>query len=570
VDGGSDGIVSSEAERSFSASWWLVDELVRSGMTDACVSPGSRSTPIALALWRHPHVRVTVHLDERASGFFALGLAKATARPVAVACTSGTAVAELLPAVVEASMSRVPLVLLTADRPPELRGVGANQTIDQPEIYGTFVADSIDAEVPGDRQEEAYWRGLGAGAIRDMLGPPLRPVHVNLPFREPLVPGPVELPASAPPGSTPELVEAAAPEEVEAFRREIASTARGVIVAGSLRERSPAVVELARRAAWPLVADPTSGSRVPGAFAAGQLLLADERFSQAHVPDVVVQLGAAPTSRAGQSLVARCGRLVIVDPDRLVADPNRRAERVITADLVTLVEGALGGLDPRPETPWLHDWLEADARARAAVDRTLDGWDEPAEARVARDVAGALPDGTVLVVGSSMPVRDLDACMRPREGITVIANRGASGIDGFVSTALGVAAAGAPTVALCGDLTFLHDVGSLVWLARRGPGATFVVLDNGGGTIFSFLAQRELPELDELFTTPHGVDLGAVCASAGVGHTRVERSADLVPALERSMRTAGVGVVHVVVDAELNRARHAELATAVADALALG
>lgn len=559
--------MTSEAERSFAASWWLVDELVRSGMTDACVSPGSRSTPIALALWRHPHVRVTVHLDERASGFFALGLAKATARPVAVACTSGTATAELLPAVVEASMSRVPLVLLTADRPPELRGVGANQTIDQLEIYGTFVSTSIDAEVPGDRQEEAYWRGLGAQAIGGTLGPPRRPVHVNLPFREPLVPGPVELPASAPPDSTPELVEAPEPEEVEALRREIASTARGLILAGSLRETSPAVVELARRAAWPLVAEPTSDSRVPGALAAGQLLLADGRFSQAHVPDVVVQLGAAPTSRAGLSLVARCRRLVIVDPDHLVADPNRRAERVLNADLATFVEDALGRLDPRPETPWLHDWLEADARARTAVDRALDGWDEPAEGRVARDVAGALPDGTVLVVGSSMPIRDLDAYMAPRDGLAVIANRGASGIDGFISTALGVAAARSPTVALCGDLTFLHDIGSFLWRARRGPDVTFVVLDNGGGTIFSFLAQRELPELDELFTTPHGVDLGAVCVSAGVGHQRVERSADLVPALERSMGTAGIGVVQVVVDAELNRSRHAEIAAAVRDAL---
>ncbi len=557
----------SEAERSFAACWWIVDELVRCGLTVACVSPGSRSTPIALALWRHPSVRVHVHLDERASAFFALGAAKATGRPVAVACTSGTAAAELLPAVVEASMSRVPLVLLTADRPPELRGVGANQTIDQVGLYGTYVSASIDAEVPGDRPDESFWRQIAGDAIRSTLGPPLGPVHVNLPFREPLVPGPVELPASTPSGSAPELVASPEPEEVEQLRLELASTARGVMLAGSLREPSRAVIELARRAAWPLVAEPTSGLRVPGALAAGQLLLADERFASAHAPDVVLQLGAAPTSRAGLGLVAHARRLVIVDPDHLVADPHRRAAWTVRADLASVAEETLERLEARAETPWLHDWLEADARARTALDAAMDGWEEPSEGRVARDLSAALPDGSVLVVSSSMPVRDLDASMAPREGLGVVANRGASGIDGFVSTVLGVADAGRPTVALCGDLSFLYDAGSLLWSARRGHEATFVVLNNGGGTIFSFLGQKDLPELDELFTTPHGLDLGVVCAAAGAGHERVERSADLVPAVRRAMSARGVRVVEVVVDAERNRAHHAELAAIIARAL---
>lgn len=557
----------SEAERSFAACWWIVDELVRLGMEHACLSPGSRSTPIALALWRHPSVRVHVHLDERASAFFALGLAKATGRPVAVACTSGTAAAELLPAVVEASMSRVPLVLLTADRPPELRGVGTNQTIDQVGLYGTYVSASIDAEVPGDRPEESFWRQIAGDAIRGTLGPPLGPVHVNLPFREPLVPGPVELPASTASGSTPELVASAEAEEVERLRLELSSTVRGVMLAGSLRESSRAVIELARRAAWPLVAEPTSGLRVPGALAAGQLLFADEGFASAHAPDVVLQLGAAPTSRAGLGLVARARRLLIVDPDHLVADPHRRAAWTVRADLASVAEETLEGLEPRAETPWLHDWLEADARARTVLDAAMDGWEEPSEGRVARDLSAALPDDSVLVVSSSMPVRDLDASMAPREGLRILANRGASGIDGFVSTVLGVAAAGRPTVALCGDLSFLYDAGSLLWSARRGHEATFVVLNNGGGTIFSFLGQKDLPELDELFTTPHGLDLGAVCAAAGAGHERVERSADLVPAVRRAMSAPGVRVVEVVVDAERNRADHAEVAAIVARAL---
>lgn len=558
----------SEAERAFRAAWFLVDELVRCGVEHACLSPGSRSTPIALALGRHPGVRVHVHLDERSSAFFALGLAKATARPVVVACTSGTAAANFLPAVVEASMSRAQLVLLTADRPPELRGVGANQTIDQLELYGRYVQTFVDAPVPGDLGDESTWRGIGDEAIRGSMGPPPGPAHLNLPYREPLVPGSVAIPASPGPGSTPEIVEGPEPEEVEALRREIGSSSRGAIVAGSLRETPPQAVELARRVGWPLLAEPTSGLRVPGALRAGQFLLANARFASSHVPEVVLQLGGAPTSRPGLAFVGRAGRLVIVDQDHVVADPSRVAAWTVRADAAGFLEEVLADLRPRMETPWLRAWLDADTLARRAVDELIDGWDEPFEGRVARDLAASLPDGSVLAVGSSMPVRDLDAYMLPRTGLGVLANRGASGIDGFVSTALGIAAGRRPTYALMGDLTFLHDVGGLMWNAGRGLDAVLAVVNNGGGAIFSFIEQRELPELEELFTTPHGLDLGAVCRTAGAGHVRVERAADLAPAVARARAERGVQVVEIVVDAERNVARHAEVHATVAAALA--
>lgn len=560
----------SEADIALACMSAFVEQLVSCGLTDGCVSPGSRSTPLALALRRSPDVRIHLHLDERASAFFALGLAKASARPVVLACTSGTAAAEYLPAVVEASMTRVPLLVLTADRPAELRNVGANQTIEQPGIYGPYVRSSVDAEVPGDRPEAGYWRDLAERAWAGAVSHPPRPVHVNLPFREPLVPGPEPFELEA--GEPARTGAAGGPphpssEDVAGLAEIIEQHERGVIVAGSLRLAGPHVLELADAARWPLLAEPTSGLRVPGALAAPAVLIADERFATTHVPDIALQLGAAPTSRAGLALVAAARRLLIVDPDDEIADPQRRAEARMRVGVDPLAVSVAGRLAERGDGPWSRAWVEADAAARRTVDDVLAGWEEPFEGRVARDLAGALPAGATLVVGSSMPVRDLDLFMAPRHGLRVLANRGASGIDGLVSTVLGVSAAGGPTVGLLGDLSLLHDVGSLLWSARRGLDAVLVVPNNGGGTIFSFLAQRDLPELEELFTTPHGLEIGAICSAAGAGHVRVDRAADLVPAVERAFAASGVHVVEVAVDAELNRRRHAEAQAAVAAAL---
>jgi 2-succinyl-5-enolpyruvyl-6-hydroxy-3-cyclohexene-1-carboxylate synthase len=557
----------SEADRAFAAAWWVVDDLVRFGMEHATVSPGSRSTPIALALRRHPNVEVHVHLDERAAAFFALGIAKSTGRPVAVACTSGTAAAELLPAVVEASMARATLVLLTADRPPELRGVGANQTIDQVELFAGYVRASIDAPVPGEVPQEETWHELVLELTRASMGLPPGPVHLNLPFREPLVGAPMSLPAALPSGTEFTLSAVPEPEEFDALERELTSTARGLILAGSRRESPSTLPELARRAGWPLLAEPTSNLRVPGALSAAQFLLADPRFANEHVPDAVVQFGAAPTSSVGLELVRRAGRLVIVDQDHLVADPHRKAAWTLRAEPAGFVPDLLAGSSTDVDSAWLRAWREADHQARAVVDATIDAWDEPYEGRIARDVAASLPDGSSLVVGSSMPVRDLDAYMVPRAGLGVLANRGASGIDGFVSTALGVSSTGVPTTALCGDLTLLHDVGSLIWSASRGYDGVFVVPNNDGGIIFSFLPQRDLPELEELFTTPHGLDLGAVCQAAGAGHVRVERAADLVPAILRGHDAGGVQIVEVPIDRARNVQMHAEVQAAVGAAL---
>lgn len=557
----------SEGDVALACARTFVGELERSGLTDACLSPGSRSTPIALALARNERIRVHVHLDERASAFVALGLAKASNRPVAVACTSGTAAANLFPAVVEAWMARVPLILLTADRPPELRGVGANQTIDQVKLFGRYVPWFTDAPLPAQGPDAMRtWVLLGHETYRQACRP--GPVHLNLPYREPLVPAGDHVSlgtvgtafAGASLGEGP----LAGEEDVEAFVDAAAGVERGLVYLGSLRTPSPVIVELATRLGWPVIAEPTSGLRVPGALRAGQFLVSNERFLEAHRPEVVVQFGAAPTSRAALGLVGAAERLLIVDPDDLIADPHRRAERRFVVNAGQLAYGVAPRLPGDAGGAWLQAWLAADERARDAVDATIDAWDEPFEGRIARDVAASIPDGGVLVVGSSMPVRDLDAYMLPRRGLRVLANRGASGIDGFVSTAMGVAASGVSTTALCGDLTLLHDVGSLVWSAGRGYNGVFVVPDNRGGVIFSFLPQRDLPELEELFTTPHGLDLGAVCRAARTGHVRVERATDLTPAIERARDAGGVHVVEVPIDRTRNVARHVEVEAAVA------
>jgi 2-succinyl-5-enolpyruvyl-6-hydroxy-3-cyclohexene-1-carboxylate synthase len=548
----------------------LVDGLVSQGLEHACVSPGSRSTPLALALSRHPGVSVHVHLDERSSAFFGLGLAKATGRPVAVACTSGTAAANLFPAVVEASMSRTPLVLLTADRPPELHGVGANQTIDQRELFGGYVKRFVEAGVAGEHPDLAQWFAVGRAAADVARRHAPGPAHVNLPFREPLAPSGDDIEIGHHDPLSPGSGRAGARTrrtDVETLAERMKGVQRGVLLAGSLRRDASPVVDLARTLGWALIAEPTSGLRISGALSAGAFLLASESFLSSHVPELVVQVGAAPTSRAGLAFVADSKRLIIVDPDRLVADPARHASLRLEADPASLSRALLRRIESREDSAWWRGWEEADRIARRAVDHLVDSWVEPFEGRVARDLAACLPDGATLVVGSSMPARDLDAYMRPRLGIRVLGNRGASGIDGFVSTALGVAASGAPTFALMGDLTLLHDASGLLWSAARGHDAVFVVPNNDGGAIFSFLEQRGLPEFADLFVTPHGLDLSKVAAGAGARHALVERGADFGPTVIEASRSGGTWIVEVPSDRDLNVARHLEVDAAVASAL---
>ncbi|HEX3213002.1 MAG TPA: 2-succinyl-5-enolpyruvyl-6-hydroxy-3-cyclohexene-1-carboxylic-acid synthase, partial [Actinomycetota bacterium] len=570
-----------------------MDELARAGVTDACLAPGSRSAPLALALAEHPGVRVHVHLDERSAAFFALGAAKRSGRAVVVLCTSGTAAANFHPAVLEADLARVPLLVLTADRPPELRGTGANQATDQLKLYGSAVRWFCEVGVPGDDPGAGrYWRSLASRAWAEATGPPAGPVHLNLAFADPLVPlGPPAAaqgarlggePAAgraggAPWTAAPAGVRSAAPGDVAGLAKAVRANPRGVLVAGWGADLDPAAADaFAAASGWPVLADPLSGARRgPAAISTYDGLLRAPGFAAAHRPGLAVRVGGSPTSKALTGWLDESVPQVLVDPSGGWADPARAAALLLSADPSALLAATAALLAPGPgrhpgagdaSSPWLRDWLEAERLAREAIDGLLDEWVEPFEGRVARDLVGWMPGGGTLVVGSSMPVRDVDAFARPRDGLRFVANRGLSGIDGFVATALGGAAAtDEPVAALCGDLTLLHDASSLLGAAGRPRGATLVVVDNDGGGIFSFLPQASAmgaEHFERFFGTPHGVDLAALAAVHRIPVRRVKLTGDLPTALEGR----GPRLVLATTDRSGNVAVHEEIHAAVAAA----
>jgi 2-succinyl-5-enolpyruvyl-6-hydroxy-3-cyclohexene-1-carboxylate synthase len=587
----------------------FVDELIRCGLREVVLAPGSRSAPLAMAL--HDRyaaggpLRLHVRIDERTAAFLALGLAKASGRPAAVLCTSGSAAANFHPAVIEADESGVPLLLLTADRPPELRGTGANQTIDQLHLYGGAVRWFTDVGVPEARPGmNAYWRSLACrawAAASGAAGGFPGPVQVNLPLRDPLVPGSAD-PGGRPPGppdrhSAPSGGEPPRPgqlgdqpgwvESLEgrpgeaAWTRlagetspgtpgalELPWTEKGVVLAGDEAAQAGTLAALAEQAGWPVLAEPSSGERRgSAALTAYQYLLDDPKFTAAHPPDLVISAGRPGLSRGQLGFLRQAAghgaRTVVLTqgPGRW-ADPARSATDV--AARVRLADGPPPGRPAR----WLRRWQQADAAARGAVDAILAGEAGLTEPRLARDLAAALPDGALLWAASSLPIRDLDRHMAARAGLRVLASRGASGIDGLISAASGAAlahqaAGGGPAVALLGDLAVLHDSPGLF----AGPGdprpdLVIVVASNDGGGIFSTLEPAAFPDsFERVFGTPHGARLSALAAAAGLPYQELRAAADLPAAL----RGSGLRIVEVpagrAAGAALRRRLH-EAATA--------
>lgn len=570
----SDGVVQFEAIEA------LICGLVAGGVRHVVVAPGSRSTPLAVVAARHVELTVDVVLDERSAAFRALGAARGNGRPAAVVCTSGSAVAHLHPAVLEAHHGRVPLVVVTADRPPELLDTGAGQTIDQAKIFGEALRWYYSTGV-ADATSLATYAPVGVRAAVLASGPVAGPVHLNVALREPLLPTTT---APTPPISVLETVRdtpVIADSLVDAVAARVRGVERGAIVAGWGITNPAGVEALARALGWPLLADAISNVRVgPNVVSTYEALVRDDRFAEAHCPEVVLRFGAPLTSKVTGQWLRAAPEQVVVDGDDAWLDPHRTATVHVRADAgalaarLALVFAGGGFRSPNaPPSKWLAAWRDAERRARNRIDSILDADEVLFDGRIARDTMRALPDGAQLFVASSMPVRDLEWFASPRGGVRVHANRGVNGIDGLVSTAVGVAiGSNAPTVALLGDLALLHDSNGLLGLGpegRRGSEVdlTFVVVDNDGGGIFSFLPQAELlepAEFERLFGTPHGVDLAALFALHAIPIATPTTASAFDEALRAALADGGIRAVLVRTDRIANVGRHRAIWEAVA------
>jgi 2-succinyl-5-enolpyruvyl-6-hydroxy-3-cyclohexene-1-carboxylate synthase len=595
----------------------FVDELARCGLRDACTSPGSRCTPLVLSLAGDERMRCHSHIDERCAGFFALGLAKATGLPVAIACTSGTAVAELSPAVVEAHEARVPLIVLSADRPPELRDVGAGQTIDQLKIFGGFAKWFFEVGTHGAGAERVRWmRALACRAFWTAQGGRPGVVHLNFPLREPLVcEEPVEPAGEGRASGAPFVTRSqGAFEATTASSRLgelIGSARRGVLVAGRHERDTPlgrAASAFCELAGWPLLADPMSGARrADAAIAHYDALLREPAFAREHVPDVVVRVGDLPVSKPLRTWLASLTgvRQVTLDPEGAWQDPEGALWDAIPAEpAATLAALADAFRSPQPddsvdstyrradstERDWLASWRSADERAAEAILGVLggSGLSEPA---VTAELGVLLPEEATLFAASSMPVRDIETFWPARpDPPRVLCNRGANGIDGTVSSAFGVAAAGdGPVVLLIGDVALAYDVGGLLAASRLDLKLTIVLLNNEGGGIFDFLPvsgaplarEQEQPigdisqtgdtDAQDIYTrhiaTPTGLDFAKAASLYGLSHEAVTDVASFRAALERALALPNSAIVEVRTERRANVELHRLVWSAVSGTL---
>jgi 2-succinyl-5-enolpyruvyl-6-hydroxy-3-cyclohexene-1-carboxylate synthase len=517
---------------------------------------------MALALAQRTDIVVHVFLDERSAAFAALGIGCASGVPGVLLCTSGTAATHFHAAVVEAHQSGVPLLVITADRPPELHGVGAPQTIEQTNLYGGAVRWFHDPGVADD-DTRASWRSVASTAWGRAHGMSAGPVHLNLPFSEPLL------------GASGLLPEAESPVSLvsPSFDLEglvgLLDAVNGIIVAGNGVDRPEAVQALADATGWPVLADPLSGCQtLDAAIVRFDAILRHSAFALGHRPAAVLQLGMPPASKVLSLWLAKSGaKQVAVSPVGLISDPNLVGAQQVHAPLGDLCAQLAAVLPGGRSKEWHDGWIAADRVARSALDVVLDAEQCLSEPGTARAVTASMPAGGHLVVASSMPVRDVEWFGAQRGDITVHSNRGANGIDGVIATAIGVAiGSGAPTAVLLGDVAFCHDLSSLAALQSRGLDLTIVVTDNDGGAIFSFLPQASaLPadRFEKLFGTPHGTDIVEVARALGLRAYTAKSGRDLAAAFDEN----DVSVVRVASSRRENVDVHARLNDAVVAAL---
>jgi 2-succinyl-5-enolpyruvyl-6-hydroxy-3-cyclohexene-1-carboxylate synthase len=565
----------------------FAEELARCGMRHAVLSPGSRSTPLALALWRQEEIETTVIVDERSAAFFALGAAQASGAPVAILCTSGTAAANFHPAVCEADHSAVPLLVLTADRPPELRGIGAGQAIDQLKLYGDSVRWFCEVGThTADDDGLLHLRSTACRAFAAARGETRPgPVHLNFPLREPLAPLPEAGSVTATDplalnGRDTRPLTAVTPIDMEPSQflldevaSHIAEAPVGVIVAG--RQLDPELREplahLAATAGYPILAEPTSQLRCgphdrSHVVTAYDLLLRDERFRETASPELVLRFGEMPTSKPLRSWLAESGAdQIVVDPLGDWNEPTRRAAAILRADPTELAAGWSARLGEDRPPPAM--WLEAERVAREAIEAELNEGSQLTEPGLQLALADAYADGELVYTASSMPIRDQEAFLpSTATDVTFLCNRGANGIDGLISSGIGAAHATArPMTIVTGDLGLLHDLGGLAALRDLSTPVRIVVIDNDGGGIVHFLPQQEAlenAEFEPLLGTPRGIDTAKAAALFDLPHHRLDSLTDLPEAL-----AAGTALIELKTDRHANLALHRRLTDRVSAAI---
>jgi len=551
----------------------LVDEWLHCGVRHAVVSPGSRSTPIALEIANRQEIEMHIFHDERSAAFAALGIAKASGVPAILVCSSGTAAVEFHPAVVEAHHSETPILICTADRPAELQGVGAPQTIDQRNLYGVAVRKFVNAEVAND-SESHTWRHIARDLFATSLGDVQGPVHLNLRFREPLM----GFATSLPPRSASDVVitkKVALPSS-RSLRKlnKVLESENGVIIAGPENYRVESILRLAETLGWPIIADPRSGTRVPNKFvvAGADAILRDEDFSKKLRPDVILRFGTLPASKVVNSWLSGSGAIqVVITTTPSLTDPDQHCSLHIVGDIDELCAGLASAHSKesvrKRSLSWVDKWIAAEDLAQKAINAALADEAGLTEPGVARAIYALVPEASHLVVSSSMPIRDIEWFGAPRNGLRVHANRGANGIDGVVSTAVGVAlATRQPTTLLIGDIALLHDVNGLINLASRKIDLRIVVIDNNGGGIFSFLPQAQAldeAKFEKIFGTPHDANIKMLAQAHQINTHELTNISDLAEVLSQR----GPWLARVVTDRHENVKVHERINQMVASNL---
>ncbi|WP_417899213.1 2-succinyl-5-enolpyruvyl-6-hydroxy-3-cyclohexene-1-carboxylic-acid synthase [Bacillus haimaensis] len=566
----------------------FVDELVQSGMTDVVISPGSRSTPIALLMAEHPKLEVTVLIDERSASFYALGLAKTTGKPVAILCTSGTAAANYYPAIVEAFQARIPLLVLTADRPHELRDIGAPQAIDQIKMYGSYVKWFVEMSLPVDeRSMIQYSRTMAARAIGTSVSAPGGPVHLNFPLREPLLPNlqfeDLWTKYGEANGSIVNVQVGGytiTEDRAKFFGQLFSAKKKGIIVCGEMPGRSDfseLVTELAEALQYPIFADPLSGLRA-GSHAKEMIcegydaFLREEAVKEALEPEVIIRFGSMPVSKFLMQYIARASSAdhIVIDGDGGWRDPTLQASFMVHCKEDVFCKKILPLLALRKESSWLQKVISVNQRTKNLLSSPVKS-ESLFEGNVITELQALLPEGSAIFVGNSMPIRDADTFfLTDDKDIKVLANRGANGIDGVVSTALAASKAFKRLVLVIGDLSFYHDMNGLLAAKLLKLDVTIVLINNNGGGIFSFLPQSKIENhFEALFGTPMHMNFEHAAKLYDADYSLIESWEEFRSKLLGSLSHKGLHIIEVPTNREGNEQEHRKLWKSVSQEIKL-